>query len=117
MPAYTFQASFAGRFTCTVTFDPAIHFHGKAGQIGPAKHWHPQPPPADEAEFFNAYRAWIHTVNAQIAKIVNVEYRSILQNRHGKPPAWQAWIYQPDGTKKCVAKGTGIFNPATDFFK
>ena len=45
------------------------------------------------------------------AKIVNAEHRYVVQDRYAEHPFWQMWVYSPNGEKKCVAKGDGIFDP------
>ena len=107
---HTFQAAF-GRFTCTITFDPVKHSHGEQGYGPPDKQWLPPPTEADLAAHFPAYREWIHTVYSAIAAIIDDEYRAIIQDRHPQRPKWEAWIYQPDGSAKCVAQGGGLFEP------
>lgn len=111
MSLHTFRATFGGRLTCTVTFDPAMEARGEHGYGPPTKQWSPQPSEEEFDAFFPEYRDWIHTVYGQIAHLINEPYRAVLQNLRAQPLRWEAWIYHPDGRRECVAKGTGAFKP------
>ncbi len=111
MSAHKFRLTFKNGLTCTVTFDPAIHWNREAQRVTPAKHWHPKPDYKSTKAIFSEYLEWMHTVNAQIAQIIKADHRYVVTDSHAKKPTWEAWIYHADGTKECVAKGEGVFNP------
>lgn len=111
MTPHHFTKTFAGRLTCTITFDPAKYSHGKQGYGPPDKQWLPQPTEEEYAAFFPEYCEWIHGVYAAIAHIIQRPYGAILQDRRSQRPHWEAWLYHPDGSKECVEQGDGLFPP------
>jgi hypothetical protein len=114
MSAHTFEATFAHRLTCTITFDPAVDYDRALDYARVSKQWRPQPTEAEFAAFFADYCRWIHTVNSQISKIIDHPYRTVLHDHRSAHPHWEAWIYHPDGTSECVAQGSGIFKPPAE---
>ena len=108
---HTFTHSFGRGFTCTVEFEPAIHYNREAKQIRPLKKWNPQPSNKDYESFFPEYIEWVHLVNLEFAKIVNGDHLCVFSDRYAKHPFWELWLYQANGEKKRLKKAYGIFKP------
>ena len=111
MSAYKFQMTFSNGMSCTVIFDPAIHWDELTKCPRPLKKWHPKPKHEESDAVFPEYVEWMHTVHLSISKIVKTAYSGIVQNRHCTNPTWALWKYYPNGKKKCIKKGDGFFDP------
>jgi hypothetical protein len=97
-----------GEATCTIEFDAADYRRGDQKSIRPQVKWEG----LRTAEMFPQFLEWIHTVNATISKAINHRHVYVVQDWLSEPPHWEVWIYYPDGDKKCVEVGYGVFDPA-----
>ena len=111
MSVRKFEKTFGGRITCTIQFDPARDHDRTSGYTHVPKRWEPQPSDEEFAAFFSEYCEWIHTVYSEVSKLINRPYRAVLQDRRSAQPHWEAWVYEPDGTRTCASKGNGYFQP------
>ncbi len=92
-----------GSATCTIEFDALKDCTGHPPNIRPKVVW----AGTRTAEMFPRYLGWIHSVNAVISETVNRQHAYVIQDWSSDPPHWEFWIYNPDGSKKCIQKGDG----------
>jgi|SRR5260221_8169394 len=109
---YVFQHSFPHGLSCTVLFEPAIHYDRAAQGIRPAKQWSRQPRDEEFKTFFTQYVEWMHTVNAELSEIIGSDHTYVFQDSYAEEPFWEFWVYHSNGEKECVAKQNGFFDPS-----
>jgi hypothetical protein len=102
---YKFFCDFGGGVTCTIDFSALKDCTGTPPNIRPKVKWTGSRTP----EMFVHYMAWVHSVNAVISKAINSKHVYVIQDWSSDPPHWEFWVYDPDGSKKCVEKGEGVF--------
>ena len=106
-----FHMTFANGLRCIITFDPAIHWNEQTRCARPTKKWLPEPQYKDAEAIFSQYVGWRHTVNSEIAKIVNTAHTCLFTDSYAESPSWSVWRYYPNGKKKCIERGDGLPNP------
>jgi hypothetical protein len=109
--SHQFTHLFANGLTCTFVFDPELHHHPESRMIAPAKHWSRSFDDAEADAILPEYREWAHTVHGEIADILGESCVYVLQDSAATLPFWEFWVYHPGGTKECVKRGTGRFDP------
>lgn len=109
---YTFQHTFLPDLTCSVVFEPAIHWDQDANSIRPEKWWSRDPTTEEFRAFLPHYREWMHTVNAELSRIIDGDHTYMLQDRDPAGPRWEFWVYHANGAKECIAQEDGIFDPS-----
>ena len=73
------------------------------------KEWTPKPLYKGGETAAPQYIKWRHTVNAEIAKIVQRAHTCVFTDSHAKHISWSAWRYYPNGRKKRIDGGDGPF--------
>ena len=106
--SHRFHCDFGRGCTCTIEFSASKDCTGNPPNLRPKVTW----TGTKTAEIFSRYMEWIHTVNGVISKIINQQHVFVIQDWSSNPPHWEFWVYNPDGNKKCVQSGEGLFNPA-----
>jgi hypothetical protein len=95
-----------GPAACTIEFSPDRDCSGTPPNLRPKVTWTGQ----RTAKIFPAYMAWIHSVNAVISETIKRQHAYVIQDWSSTPPHWEFWVYDPDGSKKCVQSGPGFFD-------
>jgi hypothetical protein len=109
---YTFKHLFSNRISCSIHFEPAIHFDRVTKNIRPTKHWSSEPTNEEFHTIFLDYVEWMHTVNGELSRIIGGDHTYVLQDRFAERPFWEFWVYHANGEKECVAKQYGFFDPS-----
>ncbi len=95
-----------GPATCTIEFSADRDCTGNPPNLRPKVEW----TGTRTAEIFPAYMTWIHSVNAVVSKAIHRQHAYVIQDWSSEPPHWEFWVYDPDGSKKCVQSGEGAFD-------
>jgi hypothetical protein len=109
---YVFQHSFGSGCTCTIAFQPGVHYDRATNTIRLAKQWSPQPSEEDFHAFYPQYVEWMHAVNAHLSEITGSDHTYVFQDSYADEPFWEFWVYHANGEKECVAKQRGFFDPS-----
>jgi hypothetical protein len=107
---YAFQHTFLRGVTCSMVFEPAIHYNRATQVLRPAKLWSREPTDEEFRTFYPQYVEWMHTVNLQLSEVIGGDHTYIFQDGHADEPFWEFWVYHANGEKECVAKETGFFD-------